>query len=183
MRSLSPLSQKILVLFLGGVVLGLSRSPKQYFRTLKIISKDLKKIKEEETKKSIKDLYRNKMIEFKENKDSTCVIVLSEKGKKKALTYSFENIAIPKPEKWDKKWRIVLFDIPEYLRNKRCVLRNKLEDLRFFKYQKSVFVYPYDCKNEIDFIIEFLEIRKFVRFIIAENLDNELHLKKYFNLM
>ena len=52
----------------------------------------------------------------------------------------------------------------------------------FFEYQKSVFVQPYDCKNEIEYIIEFYNIRKYVRFIIADSLDNELHLINHFKL-
>ena len=123
------------------------------------------------------------MIEFKKNKDNTCTIILSEKGKEKAITYSFNKIKIPKPNNWDKKWRVALFDIPERLRKKRDDFRNKLRDLGFFEFQKSVFAYPYNCKDEIDFVIEFLKIRPYVRFIIAENLDNELHLKKHFNLL
>jgi len=45
-----------------------------------------------------------------------------------------------------------------------------------------VFVQPYDCKNEIEYIIEFYNIRKYVRFIIADSLDNELHLINHFKL-
>lgn len=182
-KNLSLTTQKVLLILLGGVALGLSGSPKNYFKTLKIIKKDWGKINEDEVKKSIRNLYRNKMIEFKENQDGTCIIVLSEKGKTKALNYSFEDMVIQKKNTWDKKWRIVLFDIPEHLRKKRDALRNKLKQLVFFEFQKSVFAYPYDCKDEIDFIIEFLEIRPYVRYIVAESLDNELHLKKYFKLL
>ena len=94
-RNLNPTTQKVLLILFGGIVLGLSGSPKNYFRTLKIIKKDWQKINEEEIKKSIKALYRNKMIEFKKNKDNTCTIILSEKGKEKAITYSFNKIKIP----------------------------------------------------------------------------------------
>lgn len=182
-RNLSPTTQKVLLIILGGIALGLSGSPKNYFKTLKIIKKDWQKINEEEVKKSIKNLYRNKMIEFKENKDGTCTIVLSEKGKDRALNYSFEEMFIQKPGMWDGKWRIILFDVPERLRKKRDAIRNKLKQLGFFEFQKSVFVYPYDCKDEIDFVIEFLEMRPYVRCIVVESLDNELHLKKNFGLL
>ena len=90
---------------------------------------------------------------------------------------------IRKPKVWDKKWRIVLFDIPELHRKSRDALRYRLRQLGFFEYQKSVFVHPYDCRDEIEYIIESYRIRKFVRFIIADSLDNELHLKKDFGLL
>ena len=35
-------------------------------------------------------------------------------------------------------------------------------------------------KNEIDFIIECLDIRRYVRYILADYFDNEAHLKDFF---
>src|SRR3990167_2211250 len=66
-------------------------------------------------------------------------------------------------EKWDKKWRVVIFDIPEKSRMARDALRRKLKELEFRELQKSVFVHPYECKKEIDFIIEFFNLRHYVR--------------------
>lgn len=83
----------------------------------------------------------------------------------------------------DKKWRIVTFDIPEKFKKARNALREKLKDLGFLKYQKSIFIYPYECKDEIDFVIEFFDIRPFVRYIEAENLDNEIDFKRRFQLL
>jgi DNA-binding transcriptional regulator PaaX len=119
----------------------------------------------------------------KENPDGTITIILTDKGKQKALTYDFGKMEIKKPQKWDKKWRVVLFDIPENRKKIRDALRYHLKNLGFYEFQKSVFVHPYDCKDEIDYLIEFYDIRRFVRFIIADSLDNELHLKKHFNLL
>ncbi len=59
----------------------------------------------------------------------------------------------------------------------------KLKKLEFYELQKSVFIHPFDCKDEIDFIIEFFEARPFIRFAIIESIDNELHLKKIFDLL
>jgi len=54
--------------------------------------------------------------------------------------------------------------------------------LGFYPLQKSVFVFPYECENELEFITEFYNIRRYVRYIIAEKIDNEFHLKKIFNI-
>ena len=48
--------------------------------------------------------------------------------------------------------------------------------------QKSVFLYPYDCKNEIDFILEIFEIKPYVRYIVAKDIDIALDLKQRFKL-
>jgi len=84
---------------------------------------------------------------------------------------------------WDGRWRIVVFDIPEKMRRSRDVLRDKLERLGFYELQKSVFVFPYQCEDEINFIIEYFNLRQYVRTGILEKIDNDLHLKKIFKLI
>lgn len=180
---LGKTQQKILLLLLGGLALGLSGSPRQYFRIIKCIGEDWKEIERQSLRKAIRSLYLSKLIKEKQNKDGTITLVLTENGKDKALTFDLDNMKIKKPPKWDKKWRIVLFDIPENRKKIRDALRYHIKKLGFYEFQKSVFVHPYDCKDEIDYIIEFYDIRKFVRFIIADFLDNELDLKKHFNLL
>lgn len=175
--------KKILLLLLGGMALGLSGSPKRYFQILDAIKKDWKEIEKQSLRRAIRSLYQSKLVTEKQNPDGTVTIVLTDQGKQKALTYDLENMKIKKPKQWDKKWRIVLFDIPDRIKKIRDALRFHLKNLGFYEFQESVFVHPYDCKDEIDYLIEFYDIRKFVRFIIAESLDNELHLKKHFGLL
>ena len=87
-----------------------------------------------------------------------------------------------KKQVWDNKWRLVFFDIPEKYRWGRDSLRKKLKELGFFELQKSVFIFPYECKDEVDFIIEYYGIRKHVRYGVFDFIDNESHLKDYFKL-
>lgn len=108
-------------------------------------------------------------------------MVLTDKGKLKALNYKFEEMRIDKKD-WDGKWRLLIFDIPEKIRQGRNSLREKIKNLGFYELQKSVFIFPYECKNEIDFIVEFFGIRRYVRFGILETIDNEKHLKQIFRL-
>lgn len=182
-RGLGKNQQKLLLLLLGGFTLSLSRNPRQYFRTLKAIGENWNEIDRQALKNAIANLYKSKLLEEKENKDGSLTITLTENGKRKALTYKIDKMKIKKAQKWDKKWRIVLFDIPEKKKKVREALRYHLKNLDFFEYQKSVFVHSYDCKNEIEYIIEFYNIRKYVRFITADSLDNELHLKHHFGLI
>lgn len=176
------MQRKILLLMLGGIALGLSGSPKGYFRVLRAIKRewglDKKRLND-----AIRLLYKSKLVSEKMNKDGTLTLVLTGKGKEIALTYDIEKMEIKKPLRWDKKWRIVIFDVPEPLKKKRDALRHRLKKLGFFKLQKSVFVHPFDCFGEIEYIIEFYQIRRYVRFIIATSIDNELHLKNKFQLL
>lgn len=181
-ESLGPTAQKILVLLLGGFALGLSRSPTQHFRIISTIRKDIAKINSRALHNTIRTLYKSKLIDAVDNPDGSTTLILTEKGKKKALTYNIENMRIQPMKKWDKKWRVVLFDIPEKRRKMREALVRALKTMEFYQFQKSVFVHPLECKNEVDFVIEFFAIRPHVRLITADHVDNELHLKNLFRL-
>jgi len=178
---MSTVKQKILLLLLSGIAFGYSYTPQRQWRILKGLAQEWRRINEKQLRIEINNLYKSKVIEKKENPDGSYAISLTEKGKLKALTYHFQKMKI-ETEKWDGKWRLVVFDIPEKIKKGRDALREKLKQLGFYELQKSVFVFPYKCKDEIDFIIEFFQLRKYVRFGVLESIDNELHLKKIFNL-
>ena len=180
---LGPIQKKILLLLLGGVGLSLARSPKQYFRVIKGVHEEWQRIKKQTLKKAIKSLYRSRLVSEKDNLDGSTTIVLTDRGKEKALTFNIESMTITRPKRWDGKWRMVVFDIPERRRNARDVFRSVLKQLGFYEFQKSVFVHPYECKNEIDYVIEFFKIRSYVRTVTAMELDNEIHLKDIFELI
>ncbi|MGD0576749.1 MAG: hypothetical protein ABSA74_01610 [Candidatus Staskawiczbacteria bacterium] len=173
--------EKVLLLLLTGVALGFAYSPNRYRKILKITGKEWRKIDEKELRNQIKSCYRSKLIKEKENVDGSTTFVLTEKGKMRILTYNFNEIKISQ-KVWDGKWRAVIFDIPEKFRRGRDALRKKLKELGFREFQKSVFVFPYDCKDEIDFIIEFFKMKKYVRFGVFDYVDNSVHLKEFFNL-
>ena len=68
---------------------------------------------------------------------------------------------------WDKKWRIVIFDIPKELHRERIKFRRKLESMGFIMLQKSVFVFPYSCDEEIGDISRALGVADYVDIIVA----------------
>lgn len=175
-------SKKILLLLAGGIILSLIRRPDNYFRIVKNIAKEWQKINKQELKKAIKRLYQSKLISFKENHDKTVTLILAEDGKKRILQYNLDAIILKKPSQWDGLWRLVVFDIPEEKRKGRNALAGKLRELGFYPLQKSAFIYPFECKDEIDFITEIFEIVPYVRFLRVKYIDNELDLKHHFKL-
>lgn len=177
-----PTAQKVLLILAGGLALGLSGSPRRYFHILDIIKSEWNHIDQRALHYAIKNLYKSRMITACDNPDGTTTILLTEKGKAKALTYKIDEIKIPPMKIWDGRWRIIIFDIPEHMKKARDALARTLKGAGFHQLQKSVFIHPWECKNEIDFIIEFFLVRPYIRFILAEDLDNVLHLKKLFKL-
>ena len=175
--------QKVLLLLLGGVALGLSKSPKGYFKILKSLSENWRQIKKERLYRIVHEFYNDRLVDYKEDKDGFVKIILTKQGQKKALKFKLDEMEIKKPAKWDGEWRIVIFDIPEKLKKVREALRYHLKRLGFKKLQHSVFVLPFECRNEIEYIVEFYNIRHFVRYIEAHHIDNELDLKHKFHLL
>jgi len=183
MKRMGPMSKKVLLLLIGGASLSLTRRPDAYFRIAKRIAKEWRKINERNLRISIKNLYKSKMVDYKENIDGTVSVVLTEMGRSKILKYDLDKIEIKKPARWDKLWRLVVFDIPEDKNLGRKALAAKLKELGFYPMQKSVFIHPYECKDEIDFITEMFELTPYVRFLRVKDVDIELDLKERFHLL
>jgi DNA-binding transcriptional regulator PaaX len=115
-------------------------------------------------------------------KDDKEVVEITEKGKKRLLKYEFDEMKIKTPKKWDRLWRIVIFDIPEKRKKARNAINLKLKDLGFHPIQKSTFIYPYECRNEIDFVAEHFFARKYINYMVVKEIDNDSKLRNYFKL-
>jgi len=116
------------------------------------------------------------------DKNDHSVIRLTTKGKKQAFKYFLNDLKIKKPKKWDNKWRLVVFDIPEAKRLARDVFRAKLKELGFLKLQDSVFILPYPCKKEINKILDFYNLQKYVYYIEAEKISSDDKIKKFYKI-
>ena len=174
----------LLVLGIGALAASVIVAPNiiQVIALIQKTSKKLDKYQSRSLRITLQRLKEQKFITIGEQ-DGKIIISITEKGKKRVLQYQIDDMKIAIPEKWDKKWRIVIFDIPNKKTLARNVLRDKLKELGFCLIQKSVWLYPYDCKDEIDFLKEVYEIRPFVKLAVAETIDNEeIYLRK-FNLI
>lgn len=130
----------------------------------------------------IQKLESNKQVNFWQKDDQT-IVSITKKGKTEILKFDLDKMTIKKPQKWDRCWRLVIFDIPEHKKKAREALRFLLKRLEFFQLQKSVFIHPYECQKEIDFIKEVYEISPYVTYLKAKKIDNEGFLKNKFNLI
>lgn len=110
------------------------------------------------------------------------VIRMTPKGQKWLKTSHLRYMQSIHPE-WDKKWRIVIFDIPQEKYNARNLFRNKLKNIGFISLQKSVFVFPYPCENEISELCQCYKISDYVNIITADSLGfRQEEIKRYFGL-
>ena len=127
----------------------------------------------------VKRLEKQKMLTIKEKKGKTS-IEITEKGKKRIVEYDFENIN-RKAKRRDGKWRVIIFDIPEGKKRSREALRSKLLQIGCVRWQDSVFVSAFPCKEEIDFLCHYLEISDYVTMAILDRIERgeKLLFKEY----
>jgi len=92
-------------------------------------------------------------------------ISLTKEGKKKILAYQIDTMKLKQPARWDGKWRIVIFDIPEKMKKNRNTFREKLVDLGFKRIQNSVWINKWPCREEVDFLSHLFEVWPYVDLI------------------
>lgn len=107
---------------------------------------------------------------------------LTRKGEAALRKLTLHEYAFKRPRRWDGKWRLLIFDIPEYRKSTRDAIRRTLISLGFARLQDSVWVYPYDCEDLIILLKADFKIGKDVLYIIADAIENDRTLKKYFEL-
>jgi len=138
--------------------------------------------------RALSRLKKHRLLVLQEKDNGTLVIELSEKGKRVVQEIQVRDLAIEIPAAWDKKWRIVIADIPEKLgklktRNARDALREKLLGLGFYPFQKSVWVIPWSCEKEVLLLCELFDITKYVNILTTEHIYNDIALRKHFHLL
>lgn len=144
------------------------------------IGRKYKKRNVAKTKETLYALKSQKLITIKYTRNGW-IIHLTEKGKEKALKFYLKAFYL-KHKKWDSKWRIVVFDIPVTMNRKRDALREFLKNAGFREVQKSIYAFPYPCREELDALLEYLQLERYVRYIEATSLTNAEGLKKSFRL-
>lgn len=98
---------------------------------------------------------------------------ITPKGLDKLAKCRLSDIKVERPSVWDCKWRVIIFDIPEKDRFIRDGIRLCLYQIGFKQIQKSVFVYPFECSNEISFICQRYGGREYIKYMISEIIEGE----------
>lgn len=109
-------------------------------------------------------------------------IAITKKGSQRVKNAEIEDIKIIKSEKWDKKWRLVFYDIPESKKYERQMLSRKLREIGFQLMQRSIWVCPYECRKQIEDITGHYQIAKYVSYIETTYIDNQEALKRKFRI-
>ncbi len=130
----------------------------------------------------LKNLQARDMVDYRESQDGEVKITLTKQGERKVLAYQLDEMKLKKPQRWDKRWRLIMFDIPSGNKQARDAFRRKLRNLEFYPLQKSVYLTPYPCENEIDFLASIFNVRRHILVLYVDHFEGEEKLKHHFSL-
>ena len=110
-------------------------------------------------------------------------IEITEAGRR---AYAFEvekvRLAAQRGKRWDGRFRLVMFDIPQHRRRDRDHLRAVVRGCGFLRLQDSVWIFPYDCEELITLLKADMRIGKDILYAIVESVENDGWIKKHFGL-
>ncbi|KKW15834.1 MAG: Transcriptional regulator, PaaX family [Parcubacteria group bacterium GW2011_GWA2_50_10b] len=108
---------------------------------------------------------------------------LTAEGEKKLRQLELRGYKLNRPKRWDKKWRVIIFDIPEKKKNVREQIRNLFMAAGLTRLQDSVWVYPYDCEDIIGLLKTDFGVGKNILYLIVDEIENDKYLRQEFNLI
>ena len=168
-------------LFIGGMVAIAATSPYFVQNVIRGYQK-WKKYPKRRVSDTFYRLRRDGLIDIK-IVNRQIYISLTPEGRKRAGIFQIDKLKLTRPKRWDKKWRLLMFDIPQTRKISREALRGKLKELGFLPLQKSVWVFPFECRAEMELLQDFFGLsQNEMRLIIAENIGDDSKLQQDFKL-
>lgn len=131
-------------------------------------------------RRNLKRLHEQKIVDIVEENGQQ-VIKLTQKGRTKYLKFKLEEVSL-KGTRWDNKWRLVLYDVSQLKRTRQDAFRRMLKQMNFHPLQKSVYLTPYKCKEEIEYLREYFNLGEEVLLLEVSKLENEKYYKDYFGI-
>ena len=108
---------------------------------------------------------------------------LTESGRRELLRQQLRfGLQRGRKRRWDKRWRVIIFDVPERSAPARQRLRNEMRSFGFYRLQDSVWIYPFDCEDVMALLKTDLRLGNAVRYMIADTIENDRALREHFNI-
>ena len=131
-------------------------------------------------KQRVRYFRRRGYLEVAEDDDGGMELKLTDLGKQQVVKRALGDLRIAPQGRWDGIWRVVLFDIPERNRWARTGMRESLKRMGFYRFQKSAFVFPYPCRDDIEFLKKLYGVGSAIRFIETGSMDTDDDVRTFF---
>jgi len=143
--------------------------------------KSLRRFNGTRLNRSINSMQKKRLVDVFHRNGQT-LVQLTPKGQRFLQVLNLRHLKIKPQKKWDGRWRLVIFDIPERFKRNRRVFQRALRDIGFVMLQKSVWICPYPCEKEVSLLKDVYQVDSFIKFITAQEVDLKPDFVKRFNL-
>ena len=142
---------------------------------------DWKKFNHAYLRQTLRRFEKQKLVEIRTIRGKER-ITITNAGKKKIIEYAIEELEIAPSKNWDRKWRMVLYDIPTRKKRLQEVMRKELKKLGLLAINESVYITPYPCYDEVEFLRQYYNLGGYIKFLLIEKLEDDSAYKQYFGL-
>lgn len=132
-------------------------------------------------RQSLRRLEASKLIEHT-ILDGQDVIAITKDGRKKVLKYALKQLEVKKPKSWDGNWRVAIYDIPQRDKGLQLIIRDALKAMGFYQMQESVYLFPYPCYDEVEFLRSFYGAGSMVKYLLVTKLEDDAPYRDYFGV-
>jgi len=142
------ISKLILKLIAAGALtglVGLSYDPDKSFRSVS----GLAEYGNDQIKRCLLYLRMQRYIKYSPEENESPLIITKKGLRRLSAHNAKDKLTGVIKKRWDHLWRLVAFDVPETKKYFRDAFRQDLINYGFFPLQKSIYITPFACEEEI----------------------------------
>lgn len=134
--------------------------------------------------RAMRELRAKRFIACFKRRDGTIEVQMTHRGKAMIRRFKLEELKLQKPTSWDREWHVILYDIPHHQKRASDAFREHLKKLGLFQLQKSVWISPYKCLEELEFLcgVFSLDMNRCVLYFKTAHIPREDVARSFFNL-
>jgi len=140
-----------------------------------------KKYTNKQYKDSLRNLSKRGYVQVIGEKNNVTKVKLTNKGQNRVKKFNLDELSLRTPKHWDRRWRVLIFDIPNTKTRARGAFQKKVKELGLHQLQKSVWIHPYDFEDEVLFTANVFGVESFIEILTVEKfLHEKIIMKKFF---
>jgi DNA-binding transcriptional regulator PaaX len=113
--------------------------------------------------------------------DGAISVEITPRGRALLALYEAKTL-LARNQKWDGRYRLVAFDIPQCFKKRRDLLRTTVRNLGFLHLQHSLWIFPHDCEEVVALLKSELKLGKSVIYMVVDEIENDTWIRKHFKL-
>lgn len=168
---------------IAGLVLIASSNPFFGLHAVRAIKRHYDRKKWRNFQKSIRYLSKRGFVKILgETADGQLKVEITKVGESVIKYCEIDELELDKSKLWDGRWRIVIFDVPIAKNPARLAFTEQLKRLGFAMIQKSVWICPFECDEQVYILRKFYEIEQFVTIIKSDDIEDEHRWRRRWNV-